>query len=237
MKTRYKFSILIPLLALLINACQRDTLEQTIEEPTAEEEPETLIKLGEKLENPYSVANMRKAYNSLTKKNKVANKSYIGKTFKDSTAIGTTDLYVKFWVENDEQKNLLLADSLNLSIIPLDVEIEQEGDHFVDENTELEQAQWLYTSVVKDYQFRPEVAYEKIEDLFLIEESGPEEEEGDEEEDENTTTTIAGRSNVSKSFLYDLEDEALRITDNWEEPEDEEDVQNGLSARRSKKKT
>ena len=131
----------------------------------------------------------------------------------------------------------LLADLLNLSIIPLDVEIEQEGDYFVDENTEIEEAQWLYTSVVKDYQFHQEINYEKIEDLFLIEPSEPEEIEGDEEEDESTTTTIAGKSSISKSFLYDLEDEALKLTGNYTKPDNEEsNLGNNLAARRSKRK-
>jgi len=41
-------------------------------------------------------------------------------------------------VENDEQKQLLLTDSLNLSEIPLDVEIEQEGDYYVDGDTQIQ---------------------------------------------------------------------------------------------------
>jgi len=225
----------------MIYSCQNeieDTPQQTdltLSEELASESDGQIV-IGKKLENPYSVKNMRLALKSLKAKQKKSSKSYSAKTLNDDLDIQATDYYVKFWVENDKQKNLLLADSLNLSIIPLDVEIEQEGDYFVDENTEIEQAQWLYSSVVKDYQFNSEVAYEKIEDLFLIEESGPEEEEGDEEEDESTTTTIAGKSAISKSFLYDLEDEALRITDNWEEPEDEQDSQNGLFARRSKRR-
>ncbi|WP_158837209.1 hypothetical protein [Polaribacter sp. L3A8] len=227
-------------MGILIYSCQDEieTTQQpklTLSEELASESDGEII-LGEKLENPYSVKNMRLALKSLKEKQQKSSKNYSAKTLNDDLDIQSTDYYVKFWVENDEQKTLLLADSLNLSIIPLDVEIKQEGDYFVDENTEIEQAQWLYTSVVKDYQFHQEVSYEKIEDLFLIEESGPEEEEGDQDEDETTTTTIAGKSSISKSFLYDLEDEALRITNNWEEPENEPDTKNGLAARRSKRK-
>lgn len=226
--------------SILASSCQNEIEdtprpEKTLSEELASESDGQIV-LGEKLENPYSVKNMRLALKSLKEKQKKSAKSYSAKTLNDELEIQATDYYVKFWVENDEQKNLLIADSLNLSIIPLDVEIEQEGDYFVDENTEIEQAQWLYTSVVKDYRFHSEIAYEKIEDLFLIEESGPEEEEGDEGEDETTTTTVAGKSAISKMFLYDLEDEALRITDNWEETDDEENAQNGLTARRSKRR-
>ena len=228
-------------MGILIYSCQDEIentpqTELTLSEELASESDGKII-LGEKLENPYSVKNMRLALKSLKEKQKKSSKSYSAKTLSDDLDIQTTDYYVKFWVENDEQKTLLLADSLNLSVIPLDVEIEQEGDYFVDENTEIEQAQWLYTSVVKDYQFHQEVSYEKIEDLFLIEPSEPEEIEGDDDEDESTTTTVAGKSNISKSFLYDLEDEALILTGNYTEPENEgNSSKNNLSARRSKRK-
>ncbi len=207
----------------------------TLNEKLASKSHRKII-LGKKLENPYSVKNMRLALKSLKEKQKNSSKSYSAKTLNDDLDIQVTDYYVKFWVENYNQKNLLLADSLNLSIIPLDLEIEQEGDYFVDENTEIEEAQWVYTTVVKDYQFHSEINYEKIEDLFLLEESSPEEEEDDEKEDETTTTTIVGKSAISKKFLYDLEDEALRITDNLEEPKDKQDSINCLFARKSKRR-
>ncbi|UOY05790.1 hypothetical protein L0P88_17845 [Muricauda sp. SCSIO 64092] len=240
-KARSYGLLILALIGILTYSCKKDEIENTSEpelslsEELASESDGKIV-LGEKLSNPYSVENMRLALKSLKRKQQKEPKNYSSKTLNDDLDIQTTDYYVKFWVENDEQKNLLIADSLNLSIIPLDVEIEQEGDYFVDENTEIEKAQWLYTSVVKDYQFHPDVTYEKIEDLFLIEESGLEEEEGDEEEDETTTTTIAGKSGISKSFLYDLEDESLRITDNWEEPEKEQKAKNGITARRSKRR-
>lgn len=231
----------LTLIGILLYSCQNEIEdtpqpEKSLSEELASESDGQIV-LGEKLENPYSVKNMRLALKSLKEKQKKSSKIYSAKILSDDLDIQTTDYYVKFWVENDEQKSLLLADSLNLSIIPLDVEIEQEGDYFVDENTEIEQAQWLYTSVVKDYQFPSEVAYEKIEDLFLIEPSEPEEIEGDEEEDESTTTTIAGKSSISKSFLYDLEDEALKLTGNYTEPDNNEsNLGNNLAARRSKRK-
>lgn len=239
MKNEYLRVLTLTLIGILMYSCQ-DSIgdisqpELTLSEELALESDGQIV-LGEKLSNPYSVENMRLALQSLSKKLEKTSKSYSGKTLKVDSDIQPTDYYVKFWVQNDEQKNILLADSLNLSIIPLDVEIEQEGDYFVDENTEIEQAQWLYTSVVKDYAFNPTVTYEKIEDLFLIEESGLEEEEADEEEDETTTTTIAGKNGISKSFLYDLEDEALRITDNREELIEGQETLSGLTALKSKR--
>jgi len=208
----------IAIVACVIFSCEKE--EPQINHsplPLAMEEPDILkqIKLGKKLENPYSVVNMRRAYANLIKKLEKGQKGYDSQILKDSSEITTTDYYVKFWVENDEQKQLLLADSLNLSEIPLDVEIEQEGDYYVDGDTQIQEGQWLYASVVKDYEFPKDITFEKVEDLFLIEPSNV---EGEETENGSKTTAIAGRTGISKQFLFDLEDEALRLTGNYEEP-------------------
>ena len=237
-KNNYRL-LLLTLIGTCLFSCQ-DTIENVpqatpnLSEVLADESDGEIV-LGKKLDNPYTVKNMRKALKNLKEKQQKTAKKYAGETFNEGFEIEITDYYVKFWIENNAQKELLLADSLNLSIVPLDVEIEQEGDYFVDENTEIEQGQWLYTSVVKDYQFHSEVTHEIIEELFLIEESGLEEDEGDEKEDASTTTTIAGKSTISKRFLYDLEDEALRISGNYTDLENDKTIDN-ISARRRKRK-
>lgn len=238
MNNKNNFRLLsLALMLILIYSCEQKEIENPYElgsslTETLALESDGQIVLGKKLENPYSVKNMRRAYASLMEKNKKSGKVYTEKILEDSTAIEITDYYVKFWIENDEQKNLLFADSLNLSITPIDIEIEQEGDYFVDENTEIEQGQWLYTSVEKDYQFHPEVTYETIEDLFLIEEANSDEDE----DDDGKIATIGGKSGISKKFLYDLEDEALLITGNWEEPEEERGNQDRTATKGSKKR-
>ncbi|MDC6362333.1 MULTISPECIES: hypothetical protein [Flavobacteriaceae] len=205
------------ILLLVLASCEKEVVQTNDPQPIAKEQQDTLrmIKLGKKLENPYSVKNMRKAYANLIKKLEKSQKNYGSQTLKDSSEIITTDYYVKFWVENDEQKQLLLADSLNLSEIPLDVEIKQEGDYYVDENTEILEAQWLYASVLKDYKVPDGISYEKVEDLFLVEPSNVDTDEDG--QDDSKTTTIAGKTGISKEFLFDLEDEALRLTGNYEE--------------------
>ncbi|MCL6274046.1 hypothetical protein M3P19_08495 [Muricauda sp. 2012CJ35-5] len=212
-------------------SCQKEEMQTKETQDVELQEPDTarMIKIGEKLENPYSVENMRRAYDRLLKKNKVSKKTYAAKTFKDSNDISTTDYYVRFWVENDEQKSLLLADSLNLSVVPLDVEIVEDGDHYLDEGSELDGARWLYTSVVENYHFHESIKYEKLEDLFLIEASDLGEEE---EHEEMKTTTIGGKTGISKNFLYDLEDEALMLTGNL----DAEQSRNGAAVARSRQR-
>ena len=195
------------------------------------ESTENAIVLGKKLNNPYSVANMQKAYNSLLQKKKTHYKNSNQAIFLKESDIQPTDYYVKFWVENDDQKNFLIADSLHLSNIPLDVEILEEGNSFVDEETEIEEAQWVYTSVTKEYQFRSEIKYKKIEDLFLLEPADIEGEEDDDINDEEGTTVL-NKKTVSNNFLLDLEDEALRITNNQKEKV----VDDAVFARRRKKR-
>ncbi len=212
----YWAMVKIALAVITIAACEKEESLTLKPQPEAQVELDTLqkVKLGKKLENPYSVKNMRRAYVNLKKKMEKNHKTYGSQILKDSSEITTTDYYVKFWVENDEQKQLLLADSLNLSEVPLDVEIEQGGDYYVDEKTEIKEAQWLYASVVIGYKFPEGISYEKVEDLFLVEPSSIEEESG---EDDSKITTIAGKTGISKQFLFDLEEEALRLTGNLED--------------------
>ncbi len=190
-------------------SCRKDT-------GITESEPQITV-VGKKLKNPYSVDNMRKAYASLMEKQEGQRVSYEARLLRDSMDIQLTDYYVRFLIENDAQKNLLLADSFNLSTVPLDVEIEQDVDHYVDETTITDEAQWFYTSVPKAYSFHPHITYEKLEDLFLFEES---------EADERL-----GTNGVSMNFLYDLEDEALLMTDNYEKL-DEDESQSSFHRRR-----
>lgn len=225
----------LALVITLLFSCQKDEFldttpeSETTEKPinqTAEDDVLPQIKLGEKLENPYSVTNMRLAYESLKRKIAIAastsSSSVAARTTEQDIVIETTDYYVKFWIETDEQKNILIADSLNLSDIPLDVEVLEEGIQFIDEEAEKEEAYWVYTAVPKDYPFKPEIAYEILEDLFLIEPStieGQEEEEGEEDETQQGSDQIVTNAIAKNNFLLDLEEEALRITDNLD-PED-----------------
>ena len=225
----------LALVITLLFSCQKDEFldttpeSETTEKPinqTAEDDVLPQIKLGKKLENPYSVTNMRLAYESLKRKIAIAaatsSSSVAARTTEQDIVIETTDYYVKFWIETDEQKNILIADSLNLSNIPLDVEVLEEGIQFIDEAAVKEEAYWVYTAVPKDYPFKPEITYEILEDLFLIEPStieGQEEEEGEEDETQQGSDQIVTNAIAKNNFLLDLEEEALRITDNLD-PED-----------------
>ena len=219
-KNSYRL-VLLTLIGILTYCCQNEdeSFKEQITEPTISQvmESDSLlqIKLGEKLENPYSVANMKRAFESLKEKRVLATASSSSSLAALSTEqdihIETTDFYVKFWIETDEQKNMLIADSLNLSDIPLDVEVLEEGIQIIDEDAKKEEAHWVYTAVTKDYNFRPEITYEILEDLFLIE---PSTIEGQEEETQQGSSQIVTNAIEQNDFLLDLEQESLRMTGN-----------------------
>lgn len=98
---------------------------------------------------------------------------------------------------------LLEADSLFLFSYPLDYEIEEAGDYYTEDDSKTDQR--YYTSVPVDYKF-PDVEYEILAELYL-----PESVAEDDSGLKSTTDT---------EFLDELEDEALRITGNYTEPED-----------------
>lgn len=99
MKNKLQFLILF-LAGILLYSCQ-NTIENETEEVISLKEELSLesdgqIVLGEKLENPYSVENMRKAYAFLTNKLRKTGKRYASKTLEGTTAIEITDYYVRF---------------------------------------------------------------------------------------------------------------------------------------------
>ena len=180
-------------------SCQTDeTVNLVIEENDLASEGLVETKLGRKLENPYSVENMKRAYESLLQKSNGRIASEI--------EIETTHLYVKFFPETKEEIELLEIDSLELFNYPIDYEIDTLGDYYLEENMDYSEGQWYWTAVPVEYQF-PNVQYKIIEELFLI----------DEEEDMAESN---GRVAYSTSLL-ELEDEVLRITGNWEPREED----------------
>ncbi|MCY1636726.1 hypothetical protein, partial [Marinifilum sp. D737] len=191
MKKNY-YMVAILAVILVIAACQK---EDDISPHNIKNEPlaDNAIKLGKKLENPYTVENMQKAYDNLKKDNKL----------KSSFQIQTTDLYVRFLPKDSTELNTLEADSLFLFDYPLDYEIEQV--EYLGEELELKpkEENWYYTSVPVNYEF-PDIQYEILANLFLP----------PEDDQESETKAI--------SLWHDLEDEALKITGNYEVPEPDE---------------
>jgi hypothetical protein len=156
--------------------------------------------LGKQLENPYSVENMKKALKNVSLKS-----GSVG-----DFDISTTDLYVRFLPSDSIEYEALASDTtLELFDYPLDFEIEQEGNWYHDPSIPDHLPTYQYTVVKPSYQFPDTINYEILAELFIPTEA-------DDEETDNNANLKSGNTS---DFLDALEDEALRITDNWEELE------------------
>ena len=181
--------------------------------------------LGKKLENPYSVENMKKALNNLKQSKSYAKR----KGTSDNIEITATHLYIRFKPENEEELNLIERDTtLILFDHPMDYEISEEGDFYQDPEIPDELPTYQYTSVEIDKKL-PNVPYEILANLYIP----YDENEDNDIEDENTLSKSTSQLN-EKNILDALEEEALRITGNLEKEEDSTILQRCWFCRPSK---
>jgi len=195
MKTMKKLNMTV-FLALLIalSGCKKDNIHnEPITEPKESQFHEGMIQLGKKLENPYSVENMRKAYNN------IKDDSQLKSTNITESDIKVTHLYVRFLPKSDRDYAMLLNDTtLILFDYPLDYELKEGGTYYHDPEIPDSCYTWKYCSVEKGYDF-PNIEYEIIEELFLP---------------ESMTDDASLKSSDTWTFWDDLEVEALKITNN-----------------------
>ena len=113
--------------------------------------------LGKKLENPYSVANMQRAWDNL----------YGGQNKETITA---SHYYIKFFPYGEDDLTLLHNDTLlNLYQYPLDYEVIEGSTTYQDPTIPEGIPTPLYASVPVTYEI-PNVDYEVLEELFIPEE-------------------------------------------------------------------
>ena len=148
--------------------------------------------MGRQLENPYSVENMRKAYQNL-KESKTWPKG-------EGIEITTTHLYIKFKPNNEDELAILKRDStLILYSYPLDYEIVEENDYYHDPSIPEDMPTFQYTSVKVDKKLLSGVDYEVLVNLYIP----------DEEKDSDQVP--------AEEWVDVLVNEALRITGNLDD--------------------
>jgi len=192
MKTNILMSIAL-IGAMCFVSCQKD-------KPTTDTfNREGMLKLGKQLDNPYSVETMKQAWSNIQENN--SSYRMMGGD------ISTTHLYLKFKPQNDEDLSLLQEDStLNLYTYPLDYEISGDGDYYQDPEIPDSLPTYQYCAVPVDKVLPAGVFYEVLAELFI-----PDEDPDD-----------GGQRFASEETTDALVDEALRITDNFE-PEEYQD--------------
>jgi hypothetical protein len=149
------------LVMVLMQSCNEDELLEQDLNATNESLNDT--KLGEKLENPFSVENMRKALESLRK----TNQRYADSNFE----IVATHLYMRYKPEDELQLNILEKDStLELYEYPLDYQIPEGLTSYHDKSIPRNKPTFQYCAVPVDYDFPYDIEYEILEQLYLPDE-------------------------------------------------------------------
>ena len=101
---------------------------------------------------PYSVANMQQASINL---------------YGNSNGITANKKYVRFRPVNEEQTQTLQESELNLFDYPLDREVIEEGDHYLQPGMTPEDNPWLYTMVDMSYQPPAGITYEVLQEVHV----------------------------------------------------------------------
>jgi hypothetical protein len=212
-KQSYRLLIII-LLGIVIYSCRKeDEILPLNEENINQIQVDGIIKLGKKLENPYSVENMQRALENLKKSNVSA------KTTTSGLNVETTHLYVKFIPKNEDELSILKRDpTFVLYEYPLDYEIAEGGYFYRDPEVPKGQPTYQYCAVKVDKKLPSGVENEILEELFIP--------------DEDNNDDATSRKAFSYGNVEALVDEALRITNNL--PNTDLQNQKSLFARRSK---
>lgn len=206
MKQRMFFLLLA---ALLLSGCS-DNLEQVLNEDIIQEEKafdfdnvgetEKLIVLGDKLENPYSIENMQKAYNEimLTRSGE-----------STSNPVTVTDLYVRFLPKDSTEYYFLNRDlELELFDRPLDQEVVEGGTYYHDPSLPEDQITWQYATVSHDFVF-PSVKFEILEECFIPRGEDDIEDEWDDDEEQTTRSLSAGQQFLEALELRAIENSGI----------------------------
>ncbi|MCY7357278.1 MAG: hypothetical protein LH609_07360 [Rudanella sp.] len=189
------------LLSLGMLACKEsvEPIETTLDAPAPKATYRVAqtgeIKLGEKLENPYTPDVMNKAFVNVTKKlkNKIP-----------KSPVRTTHYYVRFLPKDWKQYDLLKRDTtIRLSDIPLDYEVAVHGNKYHDKTLCDTCPTWQYVCVKENYKFNSAIRKETLASLYIPESDKT-------LADMNIQETIGG-----KSFLDAFVDEALILTKNY----------------------
>ncbi len=187
-----KITFLAASAALILAACS-EPLQEAAEINKSDEkqikafinEEDTPIILGEKLNNPYTVDNMRKAIEIMNSKR--LTKSAI------STDIKPTHYYIKFKPKDEADLDKLDADTAVFYYsFPLDYEIIQEGSYYHDPELPSDVPTYQYCAVDIDHKL-PDVEHEILEELYILEDVNVYE-DGKSDDDNN---------NLDKSYKKD----------------------------------
>jgi len=115
------------------------------------------IVLGEQLDNPYTVTNVKTALDAL----------YPGT--KASSTINATDLYVRFLPRTEDDLEQLRSLGLSLLDHPMDYSVVKDGDYYHDPDIDRDCITWQYGVVPVGFEFPDGIEYELLDECYLAE--------------------------------------------------------------------
>jgi len=202
-KTLILFSVTI-LIATLIWGCEKkseiyqssDLDDVVFASAKMDQEPEKYMLLGNQLENPYSVSNMQRAYDSL----KFSPKKHHPDVLDMNISISHTHLYIMFQPKDVDEYNYLIDESgLSLFTYPLDYEVIQEGHIYERPGFQEGDIPWLYTTIPVEDADSYNVDFHILDYCYIPEELTP---------------VVKNSNPVLNETLFFLELEALLQTNN-----------------------
>lgn len=178
----------------LSNVVENEDIPLTRSSVTTEDMDRPLI-LGARLENPYSVANMKLAAQSLLDKGHAIS--------LHPNNITSTHVYVKFLPQNESELNDLVQFDIELFDFPLDYEILEPGNEYRQPGLADSVPNNRYASIEKDYwlSIKPSILseYEIVENLYIP---------------ESIPITKSGASVLDEATIDMLVDESMLLTGN-----------------------
>lgn len=148
----------VPVLLLL--GCSHDPADESARIPDQSPDGEVFheqIVLGDKMEDPYAVENVRRAYAAL----------YPTKSARSD--VRATDLYVRFLPADEQEYQTLQSLGIQLLDHPMDYRILREGDYYHDPSVDEEKITWQYAVVDKGFAFPEGIHYELLDECYLAE--------------------------------------------------------------------
>ncbi len=200
-------TIAVLITLLILSSCTREEFKpykiedklQTSED-ISNQRTEGQIVLGAKVDDPYAIENMKKAYRNL--KASSPNTPNID--------IAANHVYIRFLPKDEAEWNVLKSDtSIMLFDFPLNYEIKKMGTYYHDPSLPKDAITWQYCVLPINYKL-PNIRHEIIYEVFIP-------------EDNNLKST----SQINKQLSLDIEEEAYRLTNNLPKANNEERGERG----------
>ncbi|MCR5003065.1 MAG: hypothetical protein K5984_01715, partial [Bacteroidales bacterium] len=149
--------ILVAVAVVMAASCEKDSIGNQSQPLGPDSVGHEMIELGEKLENPYAVRNVKAALSALypTKAGRID--------------VTPTNLYVRFLPRDQKEFDRLTALGIDLVDHPVDYKIIRDGDYYHDPSLPEQDITWQYAVLDKDFKMPVDIMYEILDECYISE--------------------------------------------------------------------